>query len=99
MQLDETFRATVWTQESTGAWHFVTLPAELSHRIRTLTTGLRKPFGSFRVKARTGLTSWETSLFMDQKRNAFLLPVKADVRRKEKIKPGDTIEVSVILEL
>lgn len=95
MQIEETFRARVWTQESTGAWHFVTLPAELSQRIRTLTSGQLKPFGSFRVKARTGLTAWETSLFADSKRNAFLLPVKADVRRSEKIKPGDEIEVSV----
>ncbi len=95
MQFDETFRAKVWMQQSTGAWHFVTLPATLSKRIRTLTTGQLKPFGSFRVKARTGLSSWETSLFADTKRNAFLLPVKADVRRKEKIKPGDTIEVSI----
>lgn len=95
MKLEESFRAKVWTQESTGAWHFVTLPVDLSKRIRTLTTGLRKPFGSFRVVAKTGKTSWETSLFADQKRSAFVLPVKADVRRKEKISPGDTIEVSV----
>ncbi|HOZ27317.1 MAG TPA: DUF1905 domain-containing protein [Hyphomonadaceae bacterium] len=95
MRLDETFRAKVWTQESTGAWHFVTLPADLSKRIRTLTTGLRKPFGSFRVVAKTGLSTWETSLFADQKRGAFLLPVKADVRRKEKIALGDMIEISI----
>lgn len=97
MTLDETFRAKVWTQESTGAWHFVTLPADLSQRIRVLTTGQRKPFGSFHVKARIGLSNWETSLFHDTKRNAFLLPVKADVRRKEKIKLADTIEVSITL--
>ena len=95
MKLDETFRAKVWTQESTGAWHFVTLPADLSKRIRTLTTGLRKPFGSFHLVAKTGKTSWETSLFADQKREAFVLPVKAIVRRQEKIQPGDMIEVSV----
>ena len=97
--LDDTFRAKVWTQNSTGAWHFVTLPAGLSKRIRTLTTGQLKPFGSFRVRARTGLTSWATSLFHDRKRDAFLLPVKADVRRKEKIKIGDTIEVSVSFDV
>lgn len=98
MTLEESFKAVVWTQDSTGAWHFVTLPAGLSKRIRTLTTGQRNPFGSFRVKARTGLTGWETSLFADTKRDAFLLPVKAEVRRKEKIKAGDTIEVSIRLE-
>lgn len=99
MQLDERFKAKVWAQESTGAWHFVTLPASLSKRIRTLTTGLRKPFGSFRVFAKTGKTTWETSLFADTKRDAFVLPVKADVRRTEKIKLGDTIEVSITFGL
>jgi hypothetical protein len=99
MQLDERFKAKVWAQESTGAWHFVTLPASLSRRIRTLTTGLRKPFGSFRVSAKTGHTTWETSLFADTKRDAFVLPLKADVRRKEKIKLGDTIEVSIMFGL
>lgn len=95
MQLEETFEGVVWTQDSTGAWHFVTLPTELSRRIRTLTTGMLKPFGSFRVRAQTGQTSWETSLFADTKRDAFLLPVKADVRRKEKIALGDQIEVTL----
>ncbi|HVY89345.1 MAG TPA: DUF1905 domain-containing protein [Hyphomonadaceae bacterium] len=99
LQLEETFRAKVWAQESTGAWHFVTLPAELSKRIRTLTTGLRKPFGSFHVVAKTGKNSWETSLFADQKRKAFVLPVKADVRRMEKIKLGDMIDVTVSFRL
>jgi len=97
--LDETFRAKVWAQESTGAWHFVTLPASLSKRICTLTTGLRKPFGSFRVSAKTGRTTWETSLFADTKRDAFVLPAKADVRRREKIRLGDTIEVSITFGL
>ena len=96
--LEETFRAKVWAQESTGAWHFVTLPKPLSQRIRTLTTGARKPFGSYRVKARTGHTPWETSLFADAKRGAFVLPVKADVRKREKIALGDTIEVTIALD-
>lgn len=99
MRIDETFRATVWTQESTGAWHFVTLPTDLSKRIQMLTSGHRKPFGSFRVKASTGLSLWDTSLFMDTRRAAFLLPIKADVRRKEKIRPGDTIDVSIAFGL
>lgn len=95
----ETFHAEVWVQASTGAWCFVTLPDELSRRIRTLTAGMRKPFGSFHVKARTGQTSWESSLFADTNRNAFLLPVKAAVRRKEGIAIGDEIEVTISFTL
>jgi hypothetical protein len=99
MNLDERFRAKLWKQASTGSWHFVTLPTQLSNRIRTLTTGLRKPFGSFQVTATTGCTRWSTSLFADQKRGAFLLPVKADVRRREKIALGDEIEVQLRLSV
>jgi Domain of unknown function (DUF1905) len=99
VRLEESFKAKVWTQESTGAWHFATLPADLSKRIRTLTAGLRQPFGSFHVAARTGGTRWQTSLFADQKRRAFVLPIKADVRRKERISIGDTIEISINFEV
>ncbi len=99
MKLEESFKAKVWTQESTGAWHFATLPADLSKSIRTLTTGLRKPFGSFRVSARTGQTTWSTSLFADTKSGAFVLPVKSDVRKRERIAIGDTIEIAITLEL
>jgi hypothetical protein len=99
MKLRENFKAKVWTQESTGAWHFVTLPTVLSKRIRTLTTGLRKPFGSFRVSARTGRTTWSTSLFADTKSGAFVLAVKSDVRKRERIAIGDVIEIAITFEL
>jgi hypothetical protein len=99
LKLNETFKAPLWAQASTGAWHFVTLPASLSQRIRTLTAGLRRPFGSFRVTAITGRTSWSTSLFADTKRDAFLLPVKADVRKRERIAIGDMIEVAITFEI
>ena len=99
MKLVESFKAKVWTQESTGAWHFATLPPDLSKRIRTLTTGLRKPFGSFRVSARTGATTWSTSLFADTKSGSFVLPVKSDVRKREGIALGDMIEITVTFEL
>jgi len=58
VKLEESFRAEAWMQASAGAWQFATLPESLSKRIRTPTTGPRKPFGSGRVKARTGGTSW-----------------------------------------
>ena len=99
MKLSETFMAKVWAQESTGAWHFVTLPNELAQRVRKLTAGLRRPFGSFHVKARTGKTPWETSLFADTKSGSFVLPVKADVRKREKIALGDSIVVEITMDL
>lgn len=97
--LSETFKTQLWAPDGPAAWCFATLPPDLSKRIRTLTTGLRRPFGSCRVTASIGDVSWTTSLFADTRRDAFLLPVKADVRRKTGVKVCDTVAITVSLEL
>jgi Domain of unknown function (DUF1905) len=93
------FKAKLWRHGGQAAWHFVTAPKEVSAQMRALTQGLRNPFGSLRVIATIGETTWRTSVFADTKAGAFLLPVKADVRRKEKIGHGDTASVSLEIEL
>ena len=93
------FRAKLWRYPGESAWHFVTLPKRLSKQIRTLSFGLRNPFGSLRVIASVGETRWRTSAFWDTKAGAFLLPVKSDVRRCESIAVGDTFSVSLELDV
>ncbi len=94
------FEAKLWRHQSEGAaWHFVTLPGDVSARMRTLSQGLRNAFGSLRVIATIGKTQWRTSVFADAKAGAFLLPVKAEVRRAEKIGHGDDVRVSVEIDL
>ncbi len=93
------FTAKLWRHDGAAAWHFVTVPVDVSARIKTLAGGMMNAFGSLRVKVSIGKLSWKTSLFMDSKRGAFLLPVKADVRRKTGISDGDEVEVCVEIEL
>jgi hypothetical protein len=38
-----------------------------------------------------GKTTWKTSIFPDKKLHAYLLPIKADVRKKESVKAGDIV--------
>jgi hypothetical protein len=57
-----------------------------------------KAFGSLRVSATIGETRWDTSIFFDTKAGAFVLPVKADVRRKESLNLGDSVTCSIALE-
>lgn len=92
-----TFTAPLWLWNGKGAWHFVTLPVDDSQIIRMAVP--RRGWGSVRVKARIGDTSWATSIFPDSKSGAYLLPVKADVRKAEGIAPGDAIEVTLSLDL
>ena len=79
-----------------GRWHFLTIPEEQSAEIRAGAFSGPRGFGSVRVEATIHDVSWRTSVF-PQKSGGYLLPVKADVRRKAGIGEGD--EVVVALEL
>ncbi|KAF0227085.1 MAG: hypothetical protein FD175_2847 [Beijerinckiaceae bacterium] len=91
------FTAPLWLWNGKGAWYFVTLPVDQSQIIKMAVP--RRGWGSVRVKARIGGTSWATSIFPDSKSGAYLLPVKADVRKAEGLDPGDTVEVSVSVDI
>lgn len=91
-----TFTAVLFKYAAENAWHFVTLPPDISARIKFLQAG-RRGFGSVRVKAIIGKTPFETSLFPDAQSGSYLLPVKAAVRRDEKIGHGD--QVACLIEL
>ena len=82
-----------------AAWHFVTLPAEVAQGIRALTAGPRRGWGSVRVAATIGQTTWRTSIFPDKRTGSFLLPVKADVRAREGVGAGDRVRLAVELEV
>lgn len=93
------FHAKLWRYSGEAGWCFVTAPNAASDSLRRLSTGLRNAFGSVRVRATIGQTSWRTSVFFDSKANAYMLPVKAEVRRKERIAPGDAVDVALEIEL
>jgi hypothetical protein len=93
------FTAKLWRHSGKAAWHFVTLPKDVSAQMRALTQGLRNAFGSLRVIASIGDATWRTSVFADAKAGAFLLPVKAEVRRKARIGHGDEVKVTVEIDL
>jgi hypothetical protein len=92
------FQAEIWRYPGeTAAWYFVTLPKEVADGIRRM-TGPLKGWGSVRVTATTGATTWRTSLFPEARSGSFLLPVKAEVRRREGLEPGQPRPFAVELE-
>lgn len=86
----------IWKSESAGRWYFLTVPDEQSQEIRAQAFGAPRGFGSVRVQAAIGEVVWRTSVF-PLNSGGYLLPVKAEVRRKAGISAGD--EVTVTLEL
>jgi hypothetical protein len=79
---DYFFKAAIWLYQGKAAWHFVTLPKSISQEIRVLSFDKKAAWGSVRVNVTIGPTSWKTSIFPDTKAGAYLLPIKADVRKK-----------------
>jgi hypothetical protein len=69
-----------------GAWYFLTLPKKQSKEIKEKFSGpFRRGWGSVPVLVTIGNTTWKTSIFPDAIADAYLLPVKAEVRKKEGI--------------
>ncbi len=98
MKLDFSFKAQVWLYPGKAGWHFVTLPKKLSAQIKSMTEGSRNGWGSVRVAATIGKTTWKTSLFPDSKKYVYVLPLKADVRKKESANAGASVSVLIQID-
>lgn len=91
------FTAPLWTWDGDAPWHFVTLPEQMSDDIEARTVRRRSGFGSVRVEVTVGATSWATSLFPDKQRGAYVLPIKKQVRVRERLSSGDDVTVRLVL--
>jgi hypothetical protein len=86
----------VWLYTSgPSAWHFISVPKNISAEIKSRFKGQSKGFGSIPVKANIGETSWKTSIFSDSKKGLYILPLKASVRKQEEFGDGDTITFTI----
>ncbi len=92
MKNKHTINAIVWIYPGLGGWHFVTLDKTLSEQIKK--TASSYGAGFVKIKATIGKTSWQTALFPHKQSGAYLLSIKASVRKKEEVYEGDTINVS-----
>ena len=89
------FSADLWRWAArTEEWVFLRLPEAESAEIAAVPR-LRAGFGSVKVRASIGATSWRTSIFPESADGAYVLPVKMSVRRAEGIGVGDTVRVAV----
>lgn len=90
-----TARSKVWMHEGPGGWHFITLPKKHAKTINVLLESRKRGWGSVRVNATIGKTTWKTSIFPDKKSGSYVLPVKASVRMKEEIADGDVVKFAL----
>ncbi len=89
-----------WTSpKAPAAWHFITIAGAAGEALsatalmRRLEGGGRG-FGSLKVVATIGESSWQTSVFPSSE-EGWMLPVKAAVRKAEGIIEGDVVDISL----
>ncbi len=90
-------RNRVWLYPGKAGWRFVTLSKKVGKDIRDVFGVSERGFGSLPVKVTVGKTRWKTSIFPDKKSGSYLLPIKAEVRKKENI--ADDAMLSYIIEI
>jgi hypothetical protein len=97
---EQSFEAALWRYTSgKTSWFFVAVPHDLAAHIKSISKGLSPAFGSLSVQAKIGTTRWKTSLFWNGKIQTYVLPVKAEVRRAEKLAIDVTTEVLLVLDV
>lgn len=77
-----------------AAWYFLTIAGDVAQAIRA-SSGRKAGFGSVRVTATIGTTSWQTSLFPAKELGGYLLPLKAAVRKSERLEVDMEADVTL----
>jgi hypothetical protein len=86
------FKAKPWQHQGPGGWYFVSLPTKLSKQIRTVFKMDEEGWGRLKVTAKISSTEWKTAIWFDSKHNTYLLPLKADIRKKEQLVLNKNVE-------
>lgn len=87
-------KSKIWLYQGESPWHFITIPKADAEDIKKEEPWPRKGFGSIRVKASIGKTTWETSIF-PTKKGTYDLPIKKEIRDKEKLQAGDSVSLFI----
>lgn len=83
MEVEFTSRLWQWDARRQDAWVFASVPQDLADEIADVAQGATRGFGSLRVEATIGSTTWRTSVFPSSSAETYVLPLKRKVRVAE----------------
>jgi hypothetical protein len=89
------FSGELWFWKGPAPWHFVTVPEAQSEQLQSLSAVVTYGWGMIPVTVRIGRTTWTTALW--PKDGAYIVPVKANVRKAEGLRLGDVVAVSMLI--
>ena len=88
----------IWYWKGPAPHHFVTVPDKQSAEVKEIARRVTYGWGMIPVNVRIGHTEFYTALF--EKDGRYIVPIKAVVRKAEKLEEGDTVTamLSVIVK-
>lgn len=89
------FKAKVWKYKGKAAWYFVSLPKNLSKKIRNQYGKSEEGWGRLKTAVKIGATQVETSIWFDTKQDTYILPIKSQIRKSEGISKDDSVSVTL----
>ncbi len=81
-----------------SAWRFLGLPIKTAKEIKEKFGKKARGWGSLPVSVTIGQSTWGTSIFPDTKSGTYVLPLKAQIRKKEDIADSDTVAFTIRLK-
>lgn len=87
------FTGTIFIWRGPAPWFFVTVPEEQSRDLKAISNLVTYGWGVIPVHVQIGKTRWQTSLF--PKDGLYLVPIKASVRKAEKLEEGDSVAINL----
>jgi Domain of unknown function (DUF1905) len=91
------FSGDLWYWRGPAPFHFVTVPDEECGAVEAASSFVSYGWGMVPVSVRVGTTDWKTALW--PKDGGYIVPVKADVRRAERLELGDTVTVRLSIDV
>ncbi len=89
------FNAMPWKYAGPAGWVFVSIPDQMSKEIRHTFKNEEAGWGRLKAIAKLGNTEWKTAIWFDSKMNTYLLPLKSEIRKKEKIDLDEILHLTI----
>ena len=83
------------TSADMTGWTIVSLPKEISIEIRDNFKQLEQGWGRMKITAKIGNSEWQTAIWFDTKQDTYLLPLKAEIRKKENVVIDKDVEITI----
>ncbi len=89
------FTTKMWKTNAEGSWHFVSLPKAMSKEIRANLKWQEEGWGRMKAVSQIDEVKWNTSIWFDTKINTYILPIKAEIRRKTRLELDKNFEMYI----